>query len=70
MGVFMTVEELVKQLTEFENHRQTNQYCLELFSFLVKSGMIDFMGGAYRQTFRNQILNGWLDKDGNICKLE
>ena len=66
-----TKGDLVTNLIAFESGELNAPQTIELFSSLIKSGMVWQLQGSYGRGARNLILQGYLDNKGDItCNLE
>ena len=66
-----TKGDLVTNLIAFESGQLNAPQTIELFSTLIKSGMVWQLQGSYGRGARNLILQGYLNDRGDItCNLE
>lgn len=66
-----TKGDLVTTIIAFESGELNAPQTIELFSALIKSGMAWQLQGSYGRGARNLILQGYLNKKGDItCNLE
>ena len=60
--------DITTQIMTYEDGGLDNKQTLELFSELIKTGMINGLQGNYHRTSNSIINAGYLDSDGNILK--
>ena len=61
-------KDFIDQMMEYESGQLSDPETLELFSAIVKDGLIYSLQGHYGRTANSLIQDGWLDNKGNIIK--
>jgi len=63
------MDDMVGRMVAFESGQLTNPEALELFSELIKSGMVWALQGAYGRTAGDLIERGVITADGDLTDL-
>ena len=64
----VNAKNLVDNITDYESGELSDEKTLQLFSYLVKTGIVWSLQGCYGRTAAALIEAGWLDRQGNITK--
>lgn len=61
-------KDLIDQMMEYESGLLSDPETLEMFSTIVKEKMQYSLQGYYGRTVTSLIIDGWLDRHGQILK--
>jgi hypothetical protein len=61
-------KDLIDQMMEYESGLLSDPETLEMFSTIVKEKMQYSLQGHYGRTVTSLIIDGWLDRHGQILK--
>lgn len=62
------IKDLIDQMMDYECGSLSDAETLEMFSTIIKEKMQYSLQGHYGRTVTALIIDGWLDRNGNILK--